>query len=86
MDERDKNLLNIGVLLSEDMERIEVMYEGFDMGCFILGMLDAEMRGLNSPRSPGTSARPVRYVQFPSARPLRNPLARLEEPRRRRER
>ena len=42
MDERDKNLLNIGVLLSEDMERIEVMYEGFDMGCFILGMLDAE--------------------------------------------
>ena len=51
MDERDKNLLNIGVLLSEDMERIEVMYEGFDMGCFILGMLDAEMRGLNSPEA-----------------------------------
>lgn len=41
----------IGVLLSEDMERIEVMYEGFDMGCFILGMLDAEMRGLNSPEA-----------------------------------
>ncbi|MBP3524987.1 MAG: hypothetical protein J6J65_00425 [Opitutales bacterium] len=51
MYERDKNLLNIGVLLSEDMERIEVMYEGFDMGCFILGMLDAEMRGLNSPEA-----------------------------------
>lgn len=51
MDEREKNLLNIGVLLSEDMERIEVMYEGFDMGCFILGMLDAEMRGLNSPEA-----------------------------------
>lgn len=48
MDERDKDLLNIGVLLSEDMERIEVMYEGFDMGYFILGMMDAEMRGLNS--------------------------------------
>lgn len=51
MDERDKDLLNIGVLLSEDMERIEVMYDGFDMGCFILGMLDAEMRGLNSPEA-----------------------------------
>ena len=37
-------------------------------------------------RSPGTPARPVRHVQFPRARPLRNPLARLEEPRRRRER
>ena len=51
MDERDKDLLNIGVLLSEDMERIEVMYEGFDMGYFILGMMDAEMRGLNSPEA-----------------------------------
>ena len=51
MDERDKDLLNIGVLLSEDMERIEVMYEGFDMSYFILGMVDAEMRGLNSPEA-----------------------------------
>ena len=37
-------------------------------------------------RSPGTPARPVRHVQFACARPLRNPLARLEKPRRRRER
>lgn len=51
MFNKDKDILDIGVLLNEDSERLEVMYEGFDMGYFILGMMDAEMRGLNSPEA-----------------------------------
>lgn len=51
MFNKDKDILDIGVLLSEDSERIEVLYEGFDMSFFILGMLDAEVRGLNSPEA-----------------------------------
>ncbi len=51
MFNKDKDILDIGVLLNEDSERLEVMYEGIDMGFFILGMMDAEMRGLNSPEA-----------------------------------
>ena len=51
MFNKDKDILDIGVLLSEDSERIEVLYEGFDMSFFILVMLDAEVRGLNSPEA-----------------------------------
>ena len=46
MFNKDKDILDIGVLLNEDSERLEVMYEGFDMGYFILGMMDADLRAL----------------------------------------
>lgn len=48
---KDEDLLNIGVLLGEDTEKLEVMYEGFDICNFILGMIDAEMGGKNSPEA-----------------------------------
>ena len=35
MNKKDEDLLNIGVLLSEDTEKLEVMYEGFDICNFI---------------------------------------------------
>ncbi len=53
MNKKDEDLLNIGVLLGEDTEKLEVMYEGFDICNFILGMIDAELRGKNSPEAIG---------------------------------